>query len=246
MGCSQSIRIRNTDRVFAHNGPYPYCSLCITYNQYTKMSDEIINGDVLAPSMSVEQLKEAGNDAFKNGDYQKSMDYYSKALKLETTKDFEGAESDCTSALEIEPHNAKAFYRRALAREQLDKVGAAFRDAKEALRLQPSDRSLTELCEKLMKMNSDRLKKVESTENKVAEMLRLTFDSQDSEKVFQAMNNLLVLCRDSEDGAVKVWQDGKVVSEFLGVLNDKAKWSDELATSAMRILDELAKKEKGP
>jgi hypothetical protein len=38
------------------------------------------------------------------------------------------------------PTDAKVLYRRALAREQLDKVGSAFTDAKEALRLAPGDK----------------------------------------------------------------------------------------------------------
>lgn len=43
-------------------------------------------------------------------------------------------------ALEYDGSDAKALYRRALAREQLDNVGAAFKDAKEALRFSPKDK----------------------------------------------------------------------------------------------------------
>jgi hypothetical protein len=42
-------------------------------------------------------------------------------------------------ALELDGADAKALYRRALAREQLEKIGPAFTDAKEASRLQPRD-----------------------------------------------------------------------------------------------------------
>ena len=42
-------------------------------------------------------------------------------------------------ALEIDGADTKALYRRSLAREQLDKIGPAFQDAKEALRLQSKD-----------------------------------------------------------------------------------------------------------
>jgi len=40
----------------------------------------------------------------------------------------------------LNPSDPKAYYRRALAREKLDKIGSAFTDAKEALRLQPADK----------------------------------------------------------------------------------------------------------
>lgn len=44
------------------------------------------------------------------------------------------------SALEYNGSDVKALYRRALAREHLDNVGPAFKDAKEALRLSPNDK----------------------------------------------------------------------------------------------------------
>ncbi|KAI1716556.1 myosin-binding striated muscle assembly central domain-containing protein [Ditylenchus destructor] len=209
---------------------------------------------------SVEEFKIAGNEAYKNSDYQVAEDYYSKALSLNPElreksilyknramarlklENFEGAESDCSSALEISPYDVKALYRRAMSREKLDKIGPAFVDAKEAARLQPNDRTIIELCESLLKVNTDRLKKVESTQNKVAEMMRMTFDNQNGEQKLNAINNLLVLCRDSEDGASRVWQDGKIVDQLLSVIKEKDKWSDEFALSAIRIMDELAKK----
>lgn len=43
-------------------------------------------------------------------------------------------------ALEIDPHDAKALYRRALALQKLDKIGPAFKDAKEALQILPGDK----------------------------------------------------------------------------------------------------------
>lgn len=64
---------------------------------------------------SVEEFKIAGNEAYKNSDYQVAEDYYSKALSLNPElreksilyknramarlklENFEGAESDCSS-----------------------------------------------------------------------------------------------------------------------------------------------------
>ena len=42
-------------------------------------------------------------------------------------------------ALELCKNDAKIYYRRALALEKLDKVNSAFKDAKEALRLEPAN-----------------------------------------------------------------------------------------------------------
>ncbi|CAM9801254.1 unnamed protein product, partial [Laminaria digitata] len=44
--------------------------------------------------------------------------------------------TDCTSALELDPGRVKAYFRRALAREQLGEDADALRDAKRALEVQ--------------------------------------------------------------------------------------------------------------
>lgn len=45
----------------------------------------------------------------------------------------EACVTDCNSALEADPGRVKAYFRRALAREQLGEDGDALRDAKRAL-----------------------------------------------------------------------------------------------------------------
>ena len=66
--------------------------------------------------------------------------YRNRALARLKRDDFEGAQSDCSKALEYDGADVKALFRRALAREQLGNVGPAFNDAKEALRLSPKDK----------------------------------------------------------------------------------------------------------
>nr|CAD2137208.1 unnamed protein product [Meloidogyne enterolobii] len=164
-------------------------------------------------------------------------------LKLE---DFEGAESDCDEALKLSPNDAKALYRRALAREKLDKIGSAFTDAKEALRLLHNDRSLTELCARLVKTNSERLKQTESTESKTKEMMKLAFENvgKEGEMQIKALNNLLVLCRDSADGANRVWNNGEIVTQLLSIITNVEKNSDNEALAAVRVLSELTGKSR--
>lgn len=55
------------------------------------------------------------------------------------------------------------------------------------------------------------------------------------------MNNLLVLCRESQVGANGVWLNGDIVQRLMEVINNSNVWDDELALCANRILDELAK-----
>ena len=43
-------------------------------------------------------------------------------------------------------------------------------------------RQLKQLCERLMKINNDKLKQVDSTENKVKEMFKLAFENKDHEQ----------------------------------------------------------------
>lgn len=54
------------------------------------------------------------------------------------------------------------------------------------------------------------------------------------------MNNLLVLARDSELGASRVWNDGRIMYTVLTLINDPQA-NDELIITAIRILDELTK-----
>lgn len=86
------------------------------------------------------------------------------------------------------------------------------------------------------------MKLVNSTENRATEMLKMAFGNDTLEQKKKAINNLLVLCRESEDGARRVWQDGLMVNQLLNIAKDKQTWSDEFAINAMRILDELIKK----
>eukprot|EP00903_Cladosiphon_okamuranus_P017674 g16275.t1 len=109
-------------------------------------------------------LKESGNKAFAKGDLGEAHRLYSAALEqcggatsTETTNlrvtvltnramvlfkqgKAEACVADCTSALEADPGRVKAYFRRALAREQLGEDGDALRDAKRALELEPGNK----------------------------------------------------------------------------------------------------------
>ncbi|EPB73782.1 tetratricopeptide repeat protein [Ancylostoma ceylanicum] len=211
---------------------------------------------------SAESLKDAGNDAVKRGEWAEANDYYTEALQLtsETDKalraalyrnraltrlkrdDFEGTESDATKALEYDGADVKALYRRALAREQLDNVAAAFKDAKEALRLSPKDKSISDLLQRLVVANNEKVKKATSMDNKVKDMSSLAFEgnAKDKEQKVQAYNNLLVLARETEAGAARIWNLGKGVPILLSVAENNNE-PLEISVAAVRILDEIIK-----
>ncbi|KAK6741990.1 hypothetical protein RB195_009704 [Necator americanus] len=211
---------------------------------------------------SAESLKDAGNDAVKRGEWTEANDYYTEALQLtcEDDKalraalyrnraltrlkqdDFEGAESDSTKALEYDGADVKALYRRALAREQLNIVAAAFKDAKEALRLSPKDKSISDLLQRLVVANNEKVKKATSMDNKVKDMSSLAFEGQakDKEQKVQAFNNLLVLARETEAGAARIWNSSKGVAILLSVAENNNE-PLEVSVAAIRILDEILK-----
>jgi hypothetical protein len=86
------------------------------------------------------------------------------------------------------------------------------------------------------------MKLVNSTGNRATEMLKMAFGNDTLEQKKKAIHNLLVLSRDSEDGARRVWQAGTIVNQLLSIAKDKETWSDEFAIDVMHILDELIKK----
>ena len=41
------------------------------------------------------------------------------------------------------------------------------------------------------------------------------------------MNNLLVLCRESNDGAQGVWQNGEIVEKLFDIVRKEQVWNDD-------------------
>ncbi|KAK5975120.1 Protein unc-45 B [Trichostrongylus colubriformis] len=242
---------------------------------------------MVAQMESAESLKDAGNDAVKRGEYSEANEYYTEALQLTgegdkalrallyrnrslsrlKQEDFEGAESDATKALEYDGADVKALYRRALAREHLDNVAAAFKDAKEALRLSPKDKAISEMLQRLVIANNEKVKKATSMDNKVTDMSKLAFEGSAKDKeqkvqvcslylvmelfayclifphlifLFYAFNNLLVLARETEAGAARIWNTGKGISVLLAIAENNNE-PLEISVCAVRIVDELIK-----
>jgi len=54
----------------------------------------------------------------------------------------------------------------------------------------------------------------------------------------------LVLCRDSADGANRVWNNGEIVTQLLSIITNVEKNSDNEALAAVRVLSELTGKSR--
>lgn len=97
--------------------------------------------------------KMLGNNFFKNGRYEEALSMYTQAIENAESdeqkvtfyvnraiayaqlQDPESVIRDCTAAIDIDDNNAKAYIRRGLARESMEKYKDALEDMKRALEL---------------------------------------------------------------------------------------------------------------
>ncbi|KAF3435026.1 hypothetical protein FNV43_RR22113 [Rhamnella rubrinervis] len=112
-----------------------------------------------------ELLKEKGNAAFKGKQWNKAVNYYTEAIKLNGTNAtyysnraaaylelgcFQQAEEDCSNAIALDKKNVKAYMRRGTARESLIRYKEAIQDFKHALVLEPQNK-VANLAEKRLR-----------------------------------------------------------------------------------------------
>lgn len=109
-----------------------------------------------ANKTKADELKQQGNDLFKQGEHLKSLDLYTQALRLcpldckeprailyanraaaKTKLDRKrSALDDCTKALEYNPNYVKALLRRASLYEETDKLDESLEDYRKVLELE--------------------------------------------------------------------------------------------------------------
>jgi DnaJ family protein C protein 7 len=107
--------------------------------------------------------KEAGNEAFKAGQFQAALEHYTQALALDPGHqtmqakllynratvysklgDLPACVADCTAALELQPDYMKALHRRAVCHDQLGDLEGAVRDWGSLCRQEPGSREYRE------------------------------------------------------------------------------------------------------
>ncbi|CAF3942470.1 unnamed protein product [Rotaria magnacalcarata] len=189
------------------------------------------------------ELREQGNQAFKQGKFQEAIDRYSDAINLltdlslsETTKNdftkcysnraqcfihlnqYEEAIEDATRALEYTPADEKSLYRRSSAFERLGKLNEAISDAQRLISISPKGNSVDEQTNSLLRKLRD------STENKHTQRTQIKSQIQEmfeaiNTKLNQetALNNLLVISREDSgaEGILAYDSDLQQIKEFM-------------------------------
>lgn len=104
------------------------------------------------PSAEVIRLKEAGNEALKNKQFDDAINHYSEGIELDPgyailpanrgmaylkLEQFGAAERDCSRAIQLDPSYIKAYLRRGTALTRLSRLAEARADYQKVLKLEP-------------------------------------------------------------------------------------------------------------
>ncbi|XP_075627754.1 protein unc-45 homolog B [Balearica regulorum gibbericeps] len=196
------------------------------------------------------QLKEEGNKYFQASDYEKAVQSYTQAIKLNKDKalqavlyrnraacflkkeEYAKAASDASRAIDINASDIKALYRRSQALEKLGKLDQAFKDAQKCATLEPRNKNFQETLRRLGADIQEKLRIQFSTDLRVQKMFEILLDeNSEKEKREKAANNLIVLGRE-EAGAERIFQNNGV-SLLLQLIETK---NAELILAAVRTL----------
>uniref|UniRef100_A0A672PJV8 Sperm associated antigen 1b n=1 Tax=Sinocyclocheilus grahami TaxID=75366 RepID=A0A672PJV8_SINGR len=119
----------------------------------------ISSSRVLLSSALSAQEKEQGNQAFRSGDYEEAVAYYSRSLSLASSaavfnnraqahirlQCWSAALNDCDAALQLEPGNVKALLRRATAHKHLGRLQESHDDLRAVLLIEPHNATAQKL-----------------------------------------------------------------------------------------------------
>lgn len=201
--------------------------------------------------------KERGNEAFKAGNYEDAIALYTDALSIDDShketsvfyknraaaylkiSEFDLAERDCKAALALSSSDPKTMFRRAQALEGLGRIEEAYKSAKDAWNVDPSNKELQRMLERLHALVQERLSQHTMTAGKVSKMTEIAFSFEsDLEKRRTAMNNILVLSRQPVAAEI-LFKDG-VLAKIKRLT--KVEKDDEVFLSAIRIVGEICSK----
>ena len=202
------------------------------------------------------KLKEAGNDAFKAGDYEEALSKYTRAMEITDkeadkslllknraavnlkTENFQAVVDDCTAALEITPQDPKALYRRCQAYESLDKVDLAYNDAKTIHKVDPKNKAIEPFLVRLHAKVEAKVTEMASTKNKVSKMFEYVFNiEEDMENREKAADNMIVLAKERV-GAELLFQEG-VVPRIAKLM--KVEKNAKIRLSLIRVFGDLGR-----
>ncbi|XP_058821902.1 protein unc-45 homolog B [Topomyia yanbarensis] len=201
--------------------------------------------------------KERGNEEFKNGFWESAVLWYTKAIKMgEKHKDlpvyyknraaaylkqgnFEKALDDCSKSLNGCPNDPKALFRRYQAYEALERYEEAYKDLRTVHTHDPNNKTIKPHLERMHEIVQERARSRAQTSNKVAQMFQIAFDlTAATDKREQAMNNIVVLARESA-GAEVMLKEGLITR--IGKLL-KVEKNNSIVVNAIRAIDEVCSK----
>lgn len=145
-------------------------------DMYTALQEQASSGFNSIPLPNIngntepsELLKEKGNAAFKEKQWDKAVTHYTGAIELNGTNAtyycnraaaclklgcFQLAEEDCSKAILLDKKNVKAYLRRGTARESLLRYKEALEDFKHALVLEPQNKDASLAVQRVRKLTS--------------------------------------------------------------------------------------------
>lgn len=221
------------------------------------MAKDIVTTESEEELESSSKLKEDGNLAFKEGDLDKAVKCYSKAIQLMTAgnndkailyknraaaylklNNYTKAVDDCNKSLDIMPDDPKALFRRCQALESLERFEEAYRDAKQIHTVDPTNKAIQPILSRLYEIVQERLRQNAQLSNKISQMFQIVFDLNEvREKRETAMNNLLVLSRESS--GAEALQEAGIVQQIGKLL--KVEKHKEIFLSGVRTIGEVCR-----
>ena len=124
------------------------------------------------------KLKEEGNKAFNEGDWDMALSCYTQAIQLLDSdnvdkailfknkaavylklSDYEAAVRDCTASLQITPNDPKALFRRCQAYEALERFEEAYADARQVHHYEKNNKLLGPMLQRLQQSPAQLQKK---------------------------------------------------------------------------------------
>jgi len=207
------------------------------------------------------RLREEGNTYFKEGNLSKAAECYLKSLRLKDISNddklaghknlsavylkqeiYEEALKECDAALEISPADVKALFRKCQALESLGCFGEALKEGLKVQHMEPKNTAIREALERINIKLQAKAKEDAQTVNRVASMFKFSSDeSLELEKREQAVENLIVLARESEAGAEEIMRNSGV-KHLCNLILENIKRENTIAINSIRVLSELSKK----
>lgn len=179
-------------------------------------------GIKMASKTEPQIIKEEGNEFFKNKDYHKAAECYTRALSLSINQEeslvyyknraachiklsnFTQAIKDTQAGLQINPSDTKCLYRYAQGLEGEGKEAESLIQLKKLITIDPKNREANEMARRLIISLKKTSEHFQSTDSVVGEMFkRLSDISSPLSQRIQAAKNLAILSRE-EGGANKI------------------------------------------